>query len=144
MARHVEVLRADMDIDPAVRRLLRHGHSGAPVLDADDNVVGVLTEHDGIRVLAEAVAEKWPLGTVGDHMSREFASVRPGEDLLSLASRYVRGECRRLLVIEDGELLGLIGRRDLLRALEVLEERIFGPRPRTTYEVIEERHRELD
>ena len=144
MARHVETLQVDMEIDAAVRQLLRHGHSGAPVLDEEGRLVGVLSEHDAIRVLAEAITEKWPLGSVGDHMTREIQSVAPHEDLLALASRFVAGQHRRLLVVEDDILIGLIGRRDLLRALEILEERIFGPRRRTTWELLAERHRKLD
>ena len=144
MARHVETLSVDMDIDAAVRQLLRHGHSGAPVLDERGKLVGVLSEHDGIRVLAEAITEKWPLGSVGEHMTRDVETVAPNEDLLALASHFVNGRHRRLLVVEDDTLVGLIGRRDLMRALEVLEARIFGPRRRTTYELMEERHRKLD
>ena len=43
-----------------------------------------------------------------------------------------------------GKLVGVISRRDILRALEALERQVSHPRQDTTYEAIEKRHRELD
>jgi CBS domain-containing protein len=144
MQRHLHTVAPDAPIEDAVRMLLAKGHAAAPVVDAGGQLVGLVSEHDCIRVLGEAIAEGWPSGKVRDHMTRELETVRPEEDLLSLAARFTQGRHRRLLVTHQGRLVGLIARRDLMRGLERLEE-ARSSRPRaTTYQILEERHRELD
>jgi CBS domain-containing protein len=144
MQSRVDTVPIDMSVLDAVRLLLQRGHSGAPVVDAEGRLRGVLSEHDCVRVLAEAVAEGWPEGRVGDRMSSEVECVPPSEDVLSLASRFSRGRHRRLVVVEDEQPIGLITRRDLLAALVDLEQTLGAGRVQTTYELIEERRRKLD
>ena len=144
MTTHVRSIPIDCDIDAAVRLLLRNGDSGAPVVDAGGAPRGVLSELDCIRVLAEAIADRWPVGKVTDHMTREIKTASSSDDVFILAARFADGRCRRLLVVEDDRLVGLITRRDLLRALASLDEEMARqPRP-STYEVLEQRRRELD
>ncbi len=144
MTRRVETIDADAPVQEAVRTLLTRGHSGAPVVDAGGAPIGVLSEHDGIRVLTEAIATGWPTGRARDHMTQQVETVRPGDDLLTLATRFAGGRHRRLVVVDGGRLVGLVTRRDLLRALDALEREQGRSRSPSTYEVMAERHRELD
>ena len=144
MAKRLVTVRPDDAVEDAVRRLVRKGHSGAPVVDASGALVGVMTEHDCIRVMAQAVAEGWPSGKVEDQMTREVETVAPTEDALALSTRFTRGRHRRLLVVDGGRLVGLVSRRDLLQALEKMEKAIDHARDKSTYEAIDERHRKLD
>lgn len=144
MQRKLVTVRPDEEIEAAVRRLSKKGHSGAPVVEEDDTLVGVLSEHDCIRVMAQSIAEGWPSGRVATHMSTDLEIVRPDEDALALSTRFTQGHHRRLLVVEDGRLVGLVSRRDLMRALEDLEKRMDRSESRSTYDVISERHRDLD
>ena len=144
MRKRLVTVRPDDGVEDAVRRLVRKGHSGAPVVDESGRLVGVVTEHDCIRVMAGAVAEGWPSGRVEDQMTREVETVTPNEDALALSTRFTHGAHRRLLVVDDGRLVGLVSRRDLLKALERMEKSIDHARDKSTYQVIDERHRKLD
>jgi CBS domain-containing protein len=144
MVRRVHTIRSDADIDRAVRLLLQHGHSGAPVVDADGVPQGVLSEHDCIRVLAQTLADRRPEGHVSAHMTTEIETVPASEDILAIAGRFASGRHRRLLVIDDGRLVGLISRSDLLRALQELDRRMTRGRKPSTYDAMERRHRDLD
>ena len=144
MQRRLHTVSADADLKEAVRSLLKKHHSAAPVVDSAGKLVGVLSEHDCVAVLAQAAADKWQTGRVSDRMTTEIATVPPTEDVFALSTRFSQGRHRRLLVAEDGRLVGLISRRDLLSALESLVTR-FNEQPRqTTYEAIAKRHIELD
>jgi len=144
MQRRLHTVSPDAPIEEAVRLLLAKGYAAAPVVDAEQQLVGLVSEHDCVRVLCEAVAESWPSGLVRDHMTKELETVRPEDDVLALASRFTQGRHRRLLVVEQGRLVGLIARRDLMRALEGMERQRAHGRSKSTYELMEDRHRKLD
>jgi CBS domain-containing protein len=144
MQRRLQTVSEDADLEEAIRSLLKKHHSGAPVVDSAGRLVGVLSEYDCVAVLARAATDKWPAGRVSERMTTEIETVPPTEDVLALSTRFSQGRHRRLLVVEDGKLIGLISRRDLLGALESLVTQLNkGPRE-STYEAIGKRHRELD
>ncbi|MBK7950962.1 MAG: CBS domain-containing protein [Deltaproteobacteria bacterium] len=144
MQRHLQTVLPDAKIEDAVRLLLAKGHAAAPVVDASGKLLGLVSEHDCVRVLCEAIAEGWPSGLVRDHMTKELETVSPADDVLSLSARFTNGRHRRLLVVDQGRLVGLIARRDLMRALESMERERTHARSKSTYELLAERHRNLD
>lgn len=139
MTRNPVTVRPEDDIEVAVRLIFRRGYSGLPVVDAGGRAHGVLSEHDCIRVMAEAIVDRWPIGRVDAHMTRQLDAVGPTEDVLALAARFAKGRHRRLLVVEDERLVGVIARRDLLKALHRMEQAIDHPRRKSTYEEIARR-----
>lgn len=144
MERRLHTVSPDDDLEEAVRSLLKKEHSAAPVVDSAGKLVGILSEHDCVAVLAQAAADKSRSGRVSDRMTTEIETVPPTEDVFALSTRFSQGRHRRLLVVEDGKLVGLISRRDLLKALESLVTQL-GKEPRkTTYDAIEKRHIQLD
>jgi CBS domain-containing protein len=139
MNTHVESLRPGVPIADAVQLLARRGYSGAPVVDEGGRLVGILSELDCLRVLAEAAYEGWPEGDVRGHMQKDVRSVSEETDLLTVCNAFVEDGVRRLPVLDrEGQLVGLITRRDLMRGLDALEERRRG-KPLTTYELIARR-----
>jgi CBS domain-containing protein len=144
MQRKLETIPPEAEIETAVRLLLQKGLSGAPVVDADGVLRGVLSEHDCISVLTRAVSEAWPGGKVESHMTSEIDTVSPADDVFAISTRFTQGRHRRLLVVDEGRLVGLISRRDVMRALEAMEQALSRSGGKTTYELIDERHQKLD
>lgn len=144
MQSRLHTVSPDARIEEVVRGLLAKGYAAAPVVDAQVRLLGVVSEHDCIRVLCEAIAEGWPSGLARDHMSKELDTVASTDDVLALSTRFTQGHHRRLLVVENGRLVGLIARRDLMRALEQIERQRAHGRHKSTYELLDERHRKLD
>ena len=134
----------DVELSEAIRLLLGKGFSAAPVIDASGRLIGVLSEYDCVAVLAHAAADKWPLGNVADRMTRDVESVSPSEDLFALSTRFCQGHHRRLFVVEDGQLVGVISRRNLVGALDSLERETEKRCRESTYETMEKRHIALD
>ncbi len=122
----------------AIARLLaERGISAAPVVDADGKLRGIVTEADLIRRLAgeadrpagwlaslfsnqQADAERYARThgvTAADIMSTEPVSVPPGMPAAEVAHLLEDRNIRRVVVVEDGKLKGIVSRADLLRAL---------------------------
>lgn len=136
MNTRVETFSPNGNIRDAVETLLRRGYSGAPVCDDDGNCVGVLSEHDCIRVLTRAAYEDWPVGEVEDHMTKDLVSVDVNDDLFKMADLFASRKLRRLPVLDDGKLVGLVTRQDLLRALDADARESAAHHPASTYDLL--------
>jgi CBS domain-containing protein len=97
-----------------------------PVVD-EGRVVGVLTDRDiTIRAVAEGADARTT--KVGDVASRDPVTVEPEEDLDEALALMARHRVRRLLVVERGELVGILAQADVAeevkdkKAGELLEE----------------------
>jgi CBS domain-containing protein len=90
----------------AAHLLSQHRISGLPVVNIDHVVVGVVTEYDVIGKEGQ---------TVGEIMTRGVISVTPDTDLEEVSHILVHKRIKRLPVIDQGRLLGIVSRADLVR-----------------------------
>jgi CBS domain-containing protein len=91
--------------------------SGVIVVDDANVVVGVITERDCIAAATSAdYYGEWG-GPAGMYMSSPVEYVNPDDNLVDVADRMAKSTVRRYPVIDDGRLVGLIARRDVMRAL---------------------------
>jgi CBS domain-containing protein len=128
-------LKPHAEVKDAVHALLRKRHSGAPVVDEEGRVLGVFSDYDCVRGLSAAAFSEWPSGSVQTYMSTEVETIPPDMELRDVAQRFIEGRHRRLLVVENDKLVGMITRRDLVNALEyALKE---PPHPMSTYEAMQ-------
>jgi len=118
------VFTRETDLLDAVRVLLDRRISGAPVVDERGNLVGVLTERDFLRAALVAGYHGERGGCIGDYMSSDVEAVNADDSLLDVATRFVETKYRRYPVMEDNRVVGVVARRDVLRA--VIDA--FGPR----------------
>lgn len=113
---------ADMPIRDAIDVLVRKGVTGVPVLDADGRLLGVLSEEHCLRLIAlgDELFEA-PTGTVAQFFDATVLHVAPDVDLYYVAGMFLRDRVhRRYPVVESGRLVGVITRKDVLRALRDL------------------------
>lgn len=117
MTRAVVTLDADMEVLKALTVLAAHDIAGAPVLGRDGELLGVLTEKDCLeRALAAAYHSEYG-GLVAEHMSAPAVTLDPGDGLVQAAEQFVALPYHRFPVTEDGNLVGIISRRDVIQAL---------------------------
>jgi CBS domain-containing protein len=117
MARQLVTLTPEMDITKAIRLLLNQRFSGAPVIDADGRLVGVLSTKDCLKVaFTSSYHQEWG-GSVADYMTAEVETLDADTDVIAAAKRFLAGPYRRFPVLRDGRLAGQISRNDILRAL---------------------------
>jgi CBS domain-containing protein len=93
-------------------QLMREAHIGSlPIVD-DEQLVGMITDRDiTTRVVADAADAKTTL--VGDVYSRDLISVESDEDLEEAVRLMARHQVRRLPVVENGRLVGIVAQADI-------------------------------
>jgi CBS domain-containing protein len=107
----------EAEVMSVARLLVEENISGVIVTDSDNRVVGILTERDFIAVALDAGYFDERGGRVAEFMSTGVECVGPEDNLIDVAARFVKSPYRRYPVVEDGRLVGVITRRDVLRAL---------------------------
>jgi CBS domain-containing protein len=117
MTTKLRTLSPTTEILEAVDLLLKYEISGAPVVE-DGKVVGLLSEKDCLQVLTHGVDNDKPKGIVSEFMTGEVESISPGMDIYYVAGLFLKNHFRRFPVVEDGVLVGVLSRRDVLRAVQ--------------------------
>jgi CBS domain-containing protein len=93
-------------------RLMREEHIGSLPITDDEELVGMITDRDiTTRVVAEAADPKRT--SVGDVCSRDLISVEPDNDLDEALELMARHQVRRLPVVENGRLVGIVAQADI-------------------------------
>ncbi|MBC8355971.1 MAG: CBS domain-containing protein [Planctomycetes bacterium] len=99
-------------IDEAIDLLLDHRISGLPVVDDEGLLLGVITEIDVIDLVYEADIEG---SLVSDYMTRDARSLDVEASLDDAATIFSTNTIRRIPIVRDGRLVGIVSRRDLIR-----------------------------
>ena len=144
MVRDVVTVRPDTDVGDAVKLLSEHDVSALPVVDEAGNLVGMLSEADLIHRV-EIGTEKhrpWWLEAVtgASTLAEEFAkshgkrvdeimtsgaiSVSEDTPLSEIATLFERKRIKRVPVVKDGKLVGIVSQSNLIQALASVVSRI--------------------
>lgn len=108
-------LSPGMRIQAAIKVLLKHRISGAPVVDQDGKLVGVLSEKDCLRIFANGAYNVLPGSVVERYMSKSVMTIDVEADLFTVADTFIKNPFRRLPIVDEaGVLIGQISRRDVL------------------------------
>jgi len=134
------VVVQDWDIGKATTTMIEKGFNGLPVVDDVGRLVGIICQSDiivqqkklplpsyftfldgliSLRSMKslEKEAQKIAATTVGDAMTPDPVSVSPDTGIETLAALMVDSNFHTLPVVEDGKLVGVVGKEDVLRTL---------------------------
>lgn len=149
MTRHVITLRPEDTLGHAIQLMLRHGISGLPVINEHGGVVGILTEGDMLRrpeIQTERSRSRWleflvPPATLAeeyvhshslrvmDVMSRHVIAVTPDAPLSQIVDLMERHRIKRVPVLDQGKLVGIVCRANLIHMLAAIAQDIPGTAP---------------
>lgn len=141
MSAEVVTVAPDASLREAARLMIDSGVSGLPVVDEDGAVVGIITEADfvageaGRRSRERAGLLRFVLNRQGipdeekrvaDMMTRDVITIASSCDHTEAARIMDREAVKRLPVIDDGRLVGIVARTDMLRAFNRPDEAIVS------------------
>ncbi len=115
MTPEVVTIDPDISVIDAIRDYFyRYKHGGYPVV-SDGKLKGVITSHD----IQNLPKERWGSTYVWDIMTptERLITVSPNEPATEALSKMSKHEVGRILVVENGKLIGIITRSDIMRAI---------------------------
>jgi CBS domain-containing protein len=137
MVRDIVTVHPDTDVADAVKLLSEHDISALPVVDESGNLIGMLSEADlihrseigtekhrpwwqeavtGASTLAEEFAKSHGK-KVGEVMTDGVITVTEDTPLSEIAALFERKRIKRVPVVKDGKLVGIVSRSNLIQAL---------------------------
>lgn len=112
MHKHAVFFNEDDSVITALNKMDEEKINGAPVVNKDNEVVGMIVKADIYRFLTrDGHTEQYPLNLV---MSKNVISANPEEDIKTVALRLRENDIIALPIIENNKLLGLISIEDIL------------------------------
>lgn len=140
MTAEVITISPDADITEAVKILLDKGVNGLPVVDESGHLVGILCQSDLVRMqkslpipslftlldgfvplsssaLLEAEVKRIAASKVSDAMSTKVVTIAPDMTIDEIAALMVDKKFHTLPVADNGKLLGIVGKKDVLKTL---------------------------
>ena len=143
MSSPVITLRPDTPLHGAAALLVSHGFTAAPVVTAEGRVVGIATEADLLRgrITPEGTVDHRPAPTVATVMTESPHTFQPEDDLADVVALMLDRRIRTVPIIDDGRLVGIVSRRDVLRCVarrELTSADVWRRRMATTAEDREE------
>ncbi|NCD24541.1 MAG: CBS domain-containing protein [Deltaproteobacteria bacterium] len=140
MTTPVITILPDADVTEAARLLLDKQINGLPVVDALDNLVGILCQSDLVRMqkslpipslftlwdgfvplssaaLIETEVKRIAASKVSQAMTTKIVTIPPDMGLDEIAALMVDKKFHTLPVVENGRLIGIVGKKDILKTL---------------------------
>ncbi|MFH1851522.1 MAG: CBS domain-containing protein [Candidatus Neomarinimicrobiota bacterium] len=118
MARNIITFHPDQNASEVIDRLIGAGISGGAVVDAENRLIGVISEKDCLKTIVKSSYYDSMGALVSDLMSTTVATVDANDSIHSVAQKFLDSHYRRFPVLEDGKLIGQVSRRDILRAVQ--------------------------
>ena len=112
MTTDVYSVMPDTPIYEALNILATHKISGIPVVNEEQNVVGVLTEKDVLRILIDKKLDV--KSTVDDYMSRDVICFTEEDSAIDICKFFIRSHIRRVPIVKDDKLVGIVSRADII------------------------------
>ena len=113
-------VRPEDSVHRVLELLIEHSISGLPVTNADDHIVGVISERDVLKLFYEPEAH-----SVAAVMTSDPITIGVDSPLVDVFDCLMANDFRRVLIHDENKLVGLVSRADLMPTiLEALIERV--------------------
>jgi CBS domain-containing protein len=123
MTSTVITAKEDMFVTDVMKLLLRWHISGVPVVDNDGMLLGIITEHDVMNFALSGDAASTRASEV---MTKKVETYTPDTLVVEIVNHFASQQIRRVPVVENGKVVGIISRRDIVREMDRIYSRLVA------------------
>lgn len=112
MTKNVITVKGQTSIYDAIQILVDNNITGLPVVNDDGSLKGIFSEEDALDLLSE---DENSSGKVEDYMTTEVVAFDQNEDLIAICECLINNHFRRVPILADGKVVGILSRRDIIK-----------------------------
>jgi CBS domain-containing protein len=119
---NIVTFKPDQPIQDVIATIINKKISGAPVLDDQQRLVGMISEKDCLRLIVDQAYHNMPAETrkVSDYMTVKVQTLSPKTNIVEAAMEFLKSPIRRIPIVENSMLIGQVSRRHILKAAQDL------------------------
>lgn len=114
----------EQSIEEVISKLIIHKISGGPVVNEQNELIGIISEGDCIKEISESRYYNMPMDnshTVGKAMVSNVETIDGNMNIFDAANKFLESKRRRFPILKDGKLVGQISQKDILIAAMALK-----------------------
>jgi CBS domain-containing protein len=108
----------DQPIESVIQALIKHRISGGPVVNINNELIGIISEGDCIKQISDSRYYNMPLQdqTIEKLMVKNVDTIDGNMNIFDAANKFLATKRRRFPILENGKLVGQISQKDILKA----------------------------
>lgn len=119
MTKKLITFKEDQSIENVIETLIKNKISGGPVVNDQNELVGIISEGDCMKQISESRYYNLPMdknNTVGKAMAKNVETIDGNMNIFDAANKFLASRRRRFPIVENGKLVGQISQKDVLKA----------------------------
>lgn len=118
MSREIITFKPEQTVQEVIQTLIRYKISGGPVVNNNNELVGVISEGDCLKQISESRYYNMPMEqhTVENRMIKQVETIDGNMNIFDAANKFLDSKIRRFPIVENGKLVGQISQKDVLIA----------------------------
>ena len=118
MTTNLITFKPDQSVEDVIDSLIKNRISGGPVVNNNNELIGIISEGDCIKQISESRYYNMPLNnnSVEKHMITNVETIDGNMNIFDAANKFLDSKRRRFPILEDGKLVGQISQKDILKA----------------------------
>ena len=118
MTTNLITFTVDQPVESVIQALIKHRISGGPVVNANNELIGIISEGDCIKQISDSRYYNMPLQdqTIEKLMVKNVDTIDGNMNIFDAANKFLATKRRRFPILENGKLVGQIIQKDILKA----------------------------
>ena len=118
MSKDLITFKPEQKVISVVEILIKHKISGGPVVNDNNELVGIISEGDCLKQISESRYYNMPMedDTVEQRMIKNVDTIDGNMNVFDAANVFLESKHRRFPIVENGKLVGQISQKDILKA----------------------------
>ncbi|AXT21012.1 CBS domain-containing protein [Flavobacteriaceae bacterium AU392] len=118
MTTNLITFKPNQSIEDVIQSLIKNKISGGPVVNDNNELVGIISEGDCIKQLSESRYYNMPMDnlSIEKYMIKNVETIDGEMNIFDAASKFIEAKRRRFPIVLNGKLIGQISQKDVLKA----------------------------
>lgn len=118
MTRDLVTFKPTQSVEDVIDALIKNRISGGPVVNENNELIGLISEGDCIKQISESRYHNMPMqnSTIENHMAKNVETIDANLNVFDAAKQFLASKRRRFPIVQNGKLVGQISQKDILKA----------------------------